>query len=277
MPHFQCIPSGSVVLQLGSVVVGEYIFQGAICTLQETVQKISIQGSGGCFSGLLTGHYQSKQTPVCPRLKFPERFALRVSTGIPLQCSIIRTDVPFQESPKDQIKSYHVVITRRFWPRFYRSCCHHLAPSKTPFLRSSHYGNGLCEVSRTCSETLNMNARHRLSFSLFPVKFSQIDLFYKYLDMFWWNCNPAGFLIKRAKRRLGCPEKQRKEEQQEILRLQCVDLIELTGHKKNRFPFDSLVPRVFSVNAPKSPDDSMCLTLDSGASFLLNTKRLPGL
>lgn len=92
--------------------------------------------------------------------------------------------------------------------------------------------------------------------------------------MFCWNCNPAGFLIKRAKRRLGCPTAGRAVGNS---RWQCVDLIELTGHKKTRFPFDSLVPRVFSVNAPKSPDDSMCLTLDSGASFLLNTKRLPGL
>ena len=101
-----------------------------------------------------------------------------------------------------------------------------------------------------------MNARHRLSFSLFPVKFSQIDLFYKYLDMFWRNCNPAGFLIKRAKRRLGCSEKTAGRAVGNS-RWQCVDLIELTGHKKNRFPFDR-VPRVFSVNAPKIPQ-MMCL------------------
>ena len=59
----------------------------------------------------------------------------------------------------------------------------HLAPSKLPFLRSSHYGNGLCEVSRNCSETLKMNARTPFFFlTKFPLKFSQINLLPQVFD-----------------------------------------------------------------------------------------------
>ena len=62
-------------------------------------------------------------------------------------------------------------------------------------------------MSRTCSETLNMNARHRLSFSLFPVKFSQIDLFLQISRYVLVELQPRRFFDQASKETFGMPRK----------------------------------------------------------------------